>query len=924
MRRRWVLRVGTAGVVLYTLAHLAYSGVYFPLTNSRMHGDFHRLLELTAHHGWVGVFGGEDLDLRTRMDLAPQQVLAADFDGRPGDELAVISRANEVQVFTTRAGRLRRVLKARLEGHWSAWTAGDLDGDGRPELLVATQVPEQRQWALSAWREGRPQLDRLGVYELLESESPPRQLLVRDLNGDGMPELVTGAPALFRRRLTLPVLRREPSGAWAFERLLLDPRPAQPFWTDLDGDGVAEVVTVQPGTRLITVSKLQGDRYQPVREFALPRPVLRPEPLPADWSPSTWIAVVHQAHRGRLVWATYDLQAAFEDPASKRLTPVRQAGSLRELREILQDAHDKPPSASAAGDHQREFDTLQQSMRDAWLTFQDLALPYDQMVLADLDGDRLEEIIFVDHGRRRLQILARDGGRYRVAVTQYLASLIQMQAVEVDGSRRADLLLTQVRWRGAGQGGVESVARQYRYDAGTLHPVAETSVEGLAVPVRWKHIEGWFAPLADALQWQRAGEAVRTLRWDAQDLQPSQFVEADLDADGTTELVITDASAASGLIYGPVTELVTRWVKRYPTEPVLRVFLAVNHLLVMLALWLLSAALVPPGASRTRFALLLAVLWYNFAPLYSSLGSVNIETWQLGLLSAALYCFVRERRALTGVLVGLAVGIKILPALLLPYFWLKGERRALAAGFATLGLIALATVWWLHVPLVEQASFLGVGKQILDMQSLYYQNQSLYGMVVRFFSAVDLRSAEALQYPALSGTARAVGSALAGLLSVALLMLQAWLIRRAPAASAAPERAGMQRALEFAMVLLTTILVCPSIHHHYFIFALPAISVGAACYLHHVGSFPKAKGVWWLAAAYLLMGWVVPLSLFDRWWPHLLPVRLSDLLIFFCVSGAGAIMCLAWLMRVHWVNRGCPQSVAVSVASRPSVVEVPG
>jgi hypothetical protein len=77
---------------------------------------------------------------------------------------------------------------------------------------------------------------------------------------------------------------------------------------------------------------------------------------------------------------------------------------------------------------------------------------------------------------------------------------------------------------------------------------------------------------------------------------------------------------------------------------------------IALALLLTFATLKPlvRAADWPLTAAWIVVLWMNFAPLYTILAVKSVETWELLLLSLALYGYVREKLWLLGIAIAAA------------------------------------------------------------------------------------------------------------------------------------------------------------------------------------------------------------------------------------------------------------------------------
>jgi len=108
---------------------------------------------------------------------------------------------------------------------------------------------------------------------------------------------------------------------------------------------------------------------------------------------------------------------------------------------------------------------------------------------------------------------------------------------------------------------------------------------------------------------------------------------------------------------------------------------------------LLTCATLRPLVHPSRWPLALAwlvVLWLNFAPLYTILAVKSVETWELLLLSAALYGYVRGKLAVTGMALAAAALVKVLPLIFFYYLLVTNRRAFLYACGAVAVLLLLS------------------------------------------------------------------------------------------------------------------------------------------------------------------------------------------------------------------------------------------
>jgi hypothetical protein len=193
------------------------------------------------------------------------------------------------------------------------------------------------------------------------------------------------------------------------------------------------------------------------------------------------------------------------------------------------------------------------------------------------------------------------------------------------------------------------------------------------------------------------------------------------------------------------------------------------------------------------------------------------------------------------------VSIKVLPVLLLAYFWWRGPRAlaAWATGiFVALQLISLliTPTNTLHYWLVEFPRLFGQAFPFLDNQSLN-----------AFFSRALLPGDPA--YPSTQiADAEALRPILTWIINIAVVAATIWVLARSPSPQSAPDpnTRNVRLLLETGLVILTTHLVSGSTWVHHLI----ALAVPVAGLLAGIGY--RVSGVGWvLGAAGLVAAGVV-------------------------------------------------------------------
>jgi alpha-1,2-mannosyltransferase len=288
------------------------------------------------------------------------------------------------------------------------------------------------------------------------------------------------------------------------------------------------------------------------------------------------------------------------------------------------------------------------------------------------------------------------------------------------------------------------------------------------------------------------------------------------------------------LFFAPFTLLSYGWA--------MRLMLLLNAGLAVALVALLWAGLGEARRAPLGLALLVYAALYQPLAANMTTGQVNLAivllVWGAGMLVA------REKSPLVvALLLGVAVAIKLYPALFLLYLLLKRQFRTLALTLGVLavlaaaaGLLLPATLWpvWL-TGLLSTAGYGTAAQGILSPAD--WENQSLHGFMARLFTGAPL-----------------VGEGLAYALS--LLLVGAWgavCWSRRAVVSASENNT----ATEWALGLVTMVLVSPLSWTPHLVYVLPAAVVALRAALLEER---QPLGAVVVGGAALLLGWRIPLE----------------------------------------------------------------
>lgn len=160
------------------------------------------------------------------------------------------------------------------------------------------------------------------------------------------------------------------------------------------------------------------------------------------------------------------------------------------------------------------------------------------------------------------------------------------------------------------------------------------------------------------------------------------------------------------------------------------------------------------------------------------MGQVNL--WVLGGCLLCFYDCDKGRLGRAGLWLGVAAGMKVLPLILLPYFWLTGKKKTAVVGLLTFFILNIFT-----------SNYFSVLKSIAAVNYPYYFNQSLPALLSRMGGVPT--------WAWVGGIIVVYGLALARSVSRGFGLFG------------------------FALMLTTMTLVSPVAWSHHFVFMIPAV-----------------------------------------------------------------------------------------------------
>jgi hypothetical protein len=263
-------------------------------------------------------------------------------------------------------------------------------------------------------------------------------------------------------------------------------------------------------------------------------------------------------------------------------------------------------------------------------------------------------------------------------------------------------------------------------------------------------------------------------------------------------------------LYPPTFLLGTGWVRPLPLHAAYLVWFWLDELFLVLAGLALARWWRPLGGG-VGVVLIAAIAACTAVPNNHLMGQVNLPVLALAL--AALWQEDRGRWGLAGLLLGLAVALKLSPVLLVAWWALRGRWRAVGASALTVLLAAGLA-----------AALFGLGPFVVFMTEVIPTFRSGdyngLGLNVALFGNLSLAKVWDQLLPIRGPTLSPLAQAAVLATSVTVLGGLAWLWRRAPTDP-------WTRAAQAAGVMVVMLLLPVFTYEHHVVWALPAVVLSA-------------------------------------------------------------------------------------------------
>jgi len=325
--------------------------------------------------------------------------------------------------------------------------------------------------------------------------------------------------------------------------------------------------------------------------------------------------------------------------------------------------------------------------------------------------------------------------------------------------------------------------------------------------------------------------------------------------------------------------------------------------------------LAPPDGERWPMLVVwLAAIWLNFSPLHTILAVKSVETWELLLISVALYAHLRSWRWMTAVALASAGLIKVLPFVFL-YYLLITDRRSFA--YACLAAVMLLAAGQLLYGSEMGSGYLPriVAGAAGDSYGLnWHENLSLKAALAKLFGHLPLPTHDAARtsgyFITLTGWRRTAAILLgdASVVVGGVWLTWSWLRHGST-------RSRERTIGEWSMLAVVLLMLSPNTIFEYVTLALGAISYA---FVRLALAGRRNMSTWFLFVASLfLLGGLVPRTLLSRLtlvavindWTGNVHLTPSEAYQYYCFPLAGLLLLALTIWRATATHTTDPRLV---------------
>lgn len=338
--------------------------------------------------------------------------------------------------------------------------------------------------------------------------------------------------------------------------------------------------------------------------------------------------------------------------------------------------------------------------------------------------------------------------------------------------------------------------------------------------------------------------------------------------------------------YGPVPHFLTLpFVFMSTKAQALTIILGINLAFAFMSALLWMRLVV---GARVRLLLMwgIACIWLNYFPLLEALAGREIEVFELFLITVAIWALRRQRQTLAGVAIGVAAMTKFLPAIFIPYLFIKRFHRAFWVAVITTLLLGGLGQWLLGFEHSVTLSLLReeVGGHIPQVSA---PHQALASVLYKMFTLFDPQQ----RHPVI--LFHEILRPLGMLLQATLLVGCGWFLWR--------WRQSRLLELEAALMAIVMVLAAPHANTYYLVFVLPALSIGLAVWVQQPRAFtPMMKAAF--VGAIILSGLLVPMRVLG-WVTGLSGDTIAQVIQLYSLPAVGTMLAAITMVGLHQAIR---------------------
>jgi hypothetical protein len=355
-----------------------------------------------------------------------------------------------------------------------------------------------------------------------------------------------------------------------------------------------------------------------------------------------------------------------------------------------------------------------------------------------------------------------------------------------------------------------------------------------------------------------------------------------------------------GFGYGPMFALYDFFLRGYNDETAMQIMYFSNLLMLIFTIFILLKCFLPSPNSKIEIIIAL-FLWVLFYPTFQALRQNNVEITEIFFLSIMLLSLKFNKSAVAGIALGFATSTKILPGILILYFFWRMKLKVVFFSLFTI-IIIIFYVGFLKNENINDMLLNFITTMSKPWPNSSQANQALSGFVWREFSQFDFSNRVSIEEP------KIIDIKLAKIYTLVLTILFL-----CPIIYTFIKNAGFfpknkisfkLEIIEIGLILTSLLLVLPHNHVHYFILIswvyIVAIREWRGIKIKYFGDIRRL-----IIISYLLLGMISFWRILDPLLISLGPITGVDIARLYNIPLYGALLlafCLIQLHNIYYQN----------------------